>query len=194
MQGFSAYILCQIHLVKKHVHSFWDIWVFLWVICSCDEFGWCNDIIVSSSCGPELLRQDPGAHIKTWWPIMTSGLWTSNTQIWRHFLLPLFPRSDRCPVLCTHTYAHIWGGAHKLFTVSPTSNTEWRMEREGLLAVSLHCCWCSPGCIICFDREILLQEIFIIFYLDQAHWRETLSMSLMSEVQFLVWSRICSHL
>lgn len=106
MQGFSAYILCQMHLVKKHVHSFWDIWVFLWVICSCDEFGWCNDIIVSSSCGPELLRQDPGAHIKTWWPIMTSGLWTSNTQIWRHFLLPLCFHVVTGVLCYAHTHTH----------------------------------------------------------------------------------------
>lgn len=100
-----------------------------------------------------------------------------------------FPHSDRCLVLCTHLV-----GEHKLFTVSPTSNTEWRKKREGLLSVSLRCSRCSLGCITCFDREILLQEIFMIFYLDH-HWRVTSSMSLMSEVKvvpimhssFLVW-------
>lgn len=183
-------------LSKKHAHYFWDIWVLLWVIWGCDGFGWCNDIIVSSSCGPELLRQDPGAHIKTWWPIMTSGLWTSNTQILGHFPLPL-PFHIVTGVMC---YAHISVGEHKLFTVSPTSNTEWQKKREGLLSVSLHCSWRSLGCITCFDREILLQEIFMIFYLDH-HWRVTSSMSLMSEVKvvpimhcsFLGWLRQISH-
>lgn len=121
-------------LSKKHMHSFWDIWVLLWVIWCCDGFGWCNDTIVSSSCGPELLRQDPGAHIKTWWPITTSGLSTSNAQILKHFLAP--PHSDRCPVFCTHTYSHISEGERKLFTVSPTSNTEWQEEKGASFRLS----------------------------------------------------------
>lgn len=136
-------------LSKKHMHSFWDMWVLLWVIWCCDGFGWCNDTIVSSSCGPELLRQDPGAHIKTWWPITTGGLSTSNAQILRHF--PCFAH--------THTHTSQWESVD--FSQCHPRLTPSDKKRKGLLSVSLRCSWRSPGCITFFDREALLQEIFI---------------------------------